>query len=504
MGHRANAGLHRQTMQIFQDMLYGLHPAAQLYKQAFESTRNIPPNQFCRIALCFTNEQDCRRYNLPSANKLAVILPGDGDQATTSRDIVLFKPGGGIRRINDLHPLYPSLHFVLLFPTGQLSWHPDIPYRDEEIPQQPVFNDQGDKRKMVTQSEYVKYHLHPHQNESNHIFMAGELFQEYVVGCWATAEQYHLEWVRKHQTKIRADTYKGLTDALAVDPQMEANNLGQRIVGPSSFSGSSRFMIQNCQDALAINCHFRGANFFLTMTANPNWPEVKAALLPVQSPADRPDLVNCVFCPKVQELMDDIYKQGVLGRAVAHVWTTEFQKHGLPHVHLIILFHPDSKLSTPEKIDSLLSAQFADEDEQPELFELVKQFIAHTPCNGPNSDAPCLHNGKCSKNFPKPFRDHTTVNEDSYANLRRRDTGKKFQVRGEEVDNRWIAAYPPYWLWKFRCHINVECLFSVRYFKYIYKYVYKGHDCTTMEFGRCVDKVKVYLDSRYVSGCKAI
>ena len=107
---------------------------------------------------------------------------------------------------------------------------------------------------------------------------------------------------------------------------------------------SSRSMIQNCQDALAINHHFKGADFLLTMTANPNWPEIKAALLPGQSSADRPDLVNRVFRLKVQELMDDIYKQGVLGRAVAHVWTTEFQKRGLPHVHLIIFLHPDSYL----------------------------------------------------------------------------------------------------------------------------------------------------------------
>jgi PIF1-like helicase/Helitron helicase-like domain at N-terminus len=308
----------------------------------------------------------------------------------------------------------------------------------------------------------------------------------------------------ENQTKIRADTYKGLTDALAVDPQMDANNLGQRIILPSSFSGSSRFMIQNCQDALAINCHFKGADFFLTMTANPNWPEIKAALLPGQSSADRPDLVNRVFHLKVKELMDDIYKQGVLGRAVAHVWTTEFQKRGLPHVHLIIFLHPDSKLSTPEEIDSLLSAEFPDEDEDPELLELVKTFMVHTPCGPHRPNAPCMHNGKCSKSFPKPFRDHTTVNEDSYANLRRRDTDKKYQVRGEEVDNRSVVAYPPYWLWKYRCHINMECLFSVRCFKYIYKYVYKGHDCTTMEFGRCEDEVKLYLDSRYVSGCEAI
>ena len=60
--------------------------------------------------------------------------------------------------------------------------------------------------------------------------MAGKLFQEYVVDGWATTEQSCLDWVQRNQTKIRADTYKGLTDALAVDPQMDANDLGQRII----------------------------------------------------------------------------------------------------------------------------------------------------------------------------------------------------------------------------------------------------------------------------------
>ena len=106
------------------------------YKQAFDLTRNIPANQHCRIALRFTDEQDCRRYNLPTSTELAVILPGDGDQPTNSRDIVLFRTGGGLQRINDIHPFYPASHYVLLFATGQLQWHPNIPYRDEN-PQQP-------------------------------------------------------------------------------------------------------------------------------------------------------------------------------------------------------------------------------------------------------------------------------------------------------------------------------------------------------------------------------
>src|SRR5277367_5386232 len=166
--------------------------------------------------------------------------------------------------------------------------------------------------------------------------MGGKPFQEYAVDAWATTEQARLDYIKHYQSKIRAETYQGLADTLAVDPNADAENVGQCLILPSSFSGSSRCMIQHCQDALAINRHFGGADFFLIMTANPNWPEIKEALLPGQTPSDRPDLVDRVFRLKVQELKNDLFKNGYLGKAVARVWTIEFQKRGLPHVHMII------------------------------------------------------------------------------------------------------------------------------------------------------------------------
>jgi hypothetical protein len=49
----------------------------------------------------------------------------------------------------------------------------------------------------------------------------------------------------------------------------------------------------------------------------------------------------------------------------------------------------------------------------------------------------------------------------------------------------------------------MECICSIKAVKYIYKYVYKGHDHTTMEFGKCQDEIKLYLDARsYVSACE--
>ena len=82
-------------------------------------------------------------------------------------------------------------------------------------------------RNKVTQSEYFKYHLHPRNNESNHIFMAGKLFQEYVVDAWTTTEQGNLNYVKHNQKKIRAHTYQGLADAVTVDPDANVENTGQ-------------------------------------------------------------------------------------------------------------------------------------------------------------------------------------------------------------------------------------------------------------------------------------
>ena len=45
---------------------------------------------------------------------------------------------------------------------------------------------------------------------------------------------------------------------------------------------------------------------------------------------------------------------------------------------------------------------------------------------------------------------------------------------------------------------------SIKAVKYISKYVYKGHDCITMQFGTCSDEVRQYLNAHYISSCESI
>ena len=202
------------------------------------------------------------------------------------------------------------------------------------------------------------------------------------------------------------EQYSDLRGAAEQNPQLDLAQVGTRIILPSSFTGSTRHMQATCQNALAVNRYFNShADFFLTMTANPHWPEVQAALLPGQKPEDRPDIVCCVFHAKQEELMADIMKNDCFGKCVGISHSNEFQKHGLPHIHGIGYLAPESKLRSPEDINSLLSAEFPDPDTQPELFELVKKFMVYSPCGVHNPTAPCMdqETKKCSKNFPKPF-----------------------------------------------------------------------------------------------------
>ena len=120
----------------------------------------------------FDSDTDRWRYNLPTATKIAVILPGDGDQPTNTCNIILQRRGGGSNvRISKMHPFYHALHYVLFFPTGQLGWHPYLPFKDgvevdDDAPAQhpiPAEDQDGQvvvpskKCKYLSQTEYFYY-----------------------------------------------------------------------------------------------------------------------------------------------------------------------------------------------------------------------------------------------------------------------------------------------------------------------------------------------------------
>lgn len=130
------------------------------------------------------------------------------------------------------------------------------------------------------------------------------------------------------------------------------------------------------------------------MTANPRWEEITSALLPEQQPHDRPDLIARVFELKRKALIKEIQEKKVFGRTVGHVYTIEFQKRGLPHMHMLIFLAKEDKIHTPEQVDNIVCAEFPDKEKDPDLFQTVQRCMVHGPCGTRNPNASCMDNGR--------------------------------------------------------------------------------------------------------------
>lgn len=136
-------------------------------------------------------------------------------------------------------------------------------------------------------------------------------------------------------------------------------------------------------------------NLFLTMVANPHWPEIQAALLPGQTSVDRPDIVARVFKMKLEALLHDLYNDGVLGRVVGFIHVVEFQMRGLPHAHILVILDPADKPMTFTDYDKLVRAELPNKDEQPELYNIITTWHLHGPCGQINPHCPCMKDGVC-------------------------------------------------------------------------------------------------------------
>ncbi|XP_075663385.1 uncharacterized protein LOC142632959 [Castanea sativa] len=294
---------------------------------------------------------------------------------------------------------------------------------------------------------------------------------------------------------------------------------GKRFVLPSSFTRSPRYMIENYQDAMAI-CRWTGyLDLFITFTCNTRWPEIDLFLSrkPRQKVEDRPDVIARVFKIKLDKLLNDLKHGQHFGKVIAVVYTVEYQKRGLPHAHILLFLHHDGKHPTAAEIDRIISAEIPDLNEEPLVYEAVKQYMVHGPCISINSRASCMIENKCTNHFPKKFCSQTTVDEYGFPIYRRRNNGRFVERNEVKLDNQFIVPYNIELLVKFQAHINVEWCNRSRSIKYLFKYITKGPDRATlileenlhidsstgMQHMTDIDVVKTYLNCRYVSAIEA-
>ncbi|BAH92476.1 Os04g0142700 [Oryza sativa Japonica Group] len=165
-----------------------------------------------------------------------------------------------------------------------------------------------------------------------------------------------------------------------------------------------------------------------------------------------------------------------------------------------------SKLTTPDEYDKVICAEILDKAKYPELHRLVIKHMLHEPCGALNKNCACMVDGECRFDFPQQFNQATQRGKDSYPLYRRRDDGWRVKISGAVLDNRWVVPYNPELLMRYNCHINVEACASIKSVKYLYKYVYKGHDCASFSVDSSgeINEIQQYKNARYVTPPEAI
>ena len=129
---------------------------SQLYQHAHEVLQHYNGHDLF-VKLCVLPGNDPRHYGEPAAGEVGVILPGEEHQGDY-HDIILYlhpqywhdsingKKHLKLKCINEGHPAYVPMHYVLLFPQGEPGWCQGL-----QIPESPC---------KVTLLQYTAFRIH--------------------------------------------------------------------------------------------------------------------------------------------------------------------------------------------------------------------------------------------------------------------------------------------------------------------------------------------------------
>ena len=443
------SGLDKTILLQLQKEMHEVNPYVKMFKQL---SLDLIKEPSIKMVIKSDNKIDRRVKNLPSISEIAAIIPGDGDSFDTcKRDIIIENKDNKLTHIDQFNSSYDSLQYVLPFMKGNLGYEFNI--------------QQQNSTKSVSCMQYYSYALQIRDLKKITVNNFGRLFQQYCVDMYAKIEQERLNYIRSEtgQNKIRAEMYKNVQDYIYenVNDKNDFSCFGKRIILPSTFPGGPRHMHKLYQNAMAIIRKNGKPDLFITFTCNSNWPEIRENIRKGENPLDRPDICARVFNLKFKELMNDIIKNKIFGSVISNISVIEFQKRGLPHAP-----------RTTDDYDKIISAEIPDKTKFPLLYETIIKFNIHSPCNVKSS---CFERGTCTKRFPRALIENTHEDNNGYPIYRRR-VCDPIKIGNNLIDNKWVVPYNPYISTKYNAHINVEICSTIKAVKYLYKYIYKGHD----------------------------
>lgn len=236
--------------------------------------------------------------DLPSqGGELAAIIHTANLTSVSNRQVVIYNSTTNQPRfISILSNQYEPLQYPLLFPYGDRGWCPEM--------------------STHSQSTYYRIRLLTEPR----FRQMGRLTCEYLVDMYSRIEEERLNYIQLG----RQQQYRS-------SPQIES---GFQNMLPASFLGSRAWASEQVADALALCREYGKPSLFLTMTTNPQWPEIVEVLQPQQTACEIPEVVCRVFKARLEVLLKLL--RTYFGKILYMVRVVELQKRGLPHCHLLL------------------------------------------------------------------------------------------------------------------------------------------------------------------------
>ncbi|KAK9733317.1 hypothetical protein RND81_04G059400 [Saponaria officinalis] len=440
----------------------------------FSSLRDLGVQEWNRIVIRADPTHDRRTHNASTASQVAGIWVEDAPaDSPLTQDIVVYTRSGASHRILHYYDCYDPLQYPILFPYGETGWHHCIYRRNvrrrpnqqvESFPINEVLVQTVDD--LLYSEEQVA-----HTRDSDKKVSCRDYY------CYRLHIRIHDTSILLHnQSVIRADLYQGIIDSYNAG-ETRSSNIDYRLILPATFLGCARDMHCRYLNSMGL---------------------IERELLPFEEAQNQPDLIARIFRSKLIKLKKDIVEKQLFGKVAGYVYVIEFKKGGLPHAHFLIILHSGHKIRNPESYDMHVCAQIPDEDRFPHLHAVVLKHMIHCPCGRNFPTNPC----NAKNHYPREFSQFITNGRNSYPIYRRRNDSKTANVRGAQLDNRWVVPYNPFLLAKYDCHLNVEVCSTFKAVKYLYKYVYKGHDrvsfaLTETDSPTAIDEISLYQSTRW-------
>ncbi|CAF1708268.1 unnamed protein product, partial [Brassica napus] len=95
----------------------------------FRKARDIHETDSCQdFSIRLVGQSKCnRQYDMPQTDEIAGLIVGDFTEDMGERDVVVQHRSSGLQHISDMHPLFMTLQYPILFPYGLLGsdkdWH---------------------------------------------------------------------------------------------------------------------------------------------------------------------------------------------------------------------------------------------------------------------------------------------------------------------------------------------------------------------------------------------